>query len=168
MAASDKRYYFDACTLYKYYRDEPGSLEIRRLVAESKSPILVSRLTVLEVLSRLAKAYRGRNTPEKESRPLKKPQLNGIVGRLLKKDISTVSSSKSFEMIRMPSGVFKAAEVMLQTHAIDRQISIGSLDALHLAIMVKLDVLLIVVSFDKPLLRACEVMGMEIFEPVEK
>lgn len=71
-------------------------------------------------------------------------------------------------MISMPSGVFRTAEVMLRSHAIDGQISIGSLDALHLAIILKLDALPIMVSSDKPLLRACEIMKIEIFDPLDK
>jgi predicted nucleic acid-binding protein len=44
------RYYFDANALVKYYREEQGSLQIKRLVSNSK-PILISPLTLVECVS---------------------------------------------------------------------------------------------------------------------
>ncbi len=39
------KYYFDANALVKYYREEQGSLQIKRLVSNAK-PILISPLTL--------------------------------------------------------------------------------------------------------------------------
>lgn len=43
----EPQYYFDANALFKYYRDEKGSLNIKRLVSMQSNPILVSSLTSL-------------------------------------------------------------------------------------------------------------------------
>jgi len=39
----DYQYYFDANALFKYYQDEKGSLNIRRLVSNVSHPIFIAR-----------------------------------------------------------------------------------------------------------------------------
>ena len=55
------QYYFDANALFKYYQNEKGSLRIRRLVARTPHPILVSELTLLECFGIAVKRHRQKN-----------------------------------------------------------------------------------------------------------
>ena len=64
MPSSETRYYFDTNALWKYYKaneNEKGILNIRRLVANSPHPILISPLTLLEFIDILTKNVRQKN-----------------------------------------------------------------------------------------------------------
>jgi predicted nucleic acid-binding protein len=52
------RYFLDSSALIKYYHDETGSPEVRRILAEADSEHFIARLTWVEILSGLAKKVR--------------------------------------------------------------------------------------------------------------
>jgi predicted nucleic acid-binding protein len=148
------RYYFDANALFKYYKDEPGSLQIRRLVAGS-SPILVSHLTLLECFGVIMKYRR--------DRILKTKQVNALFLRL-GKDARSNAGSHPFEIVRLPDEAFKLAETVLFHYA--AQFAISSNDALHLAIVQKLPAKPILVTSDKAMKKVCERMQISFFDPL--
>ncbi|GEM_PF-832049 len=179
MESAEKYYYFDANALYKKYQEELGSSSIRQLIENAQKPILISRLTVLEVFSRLAKAYRTGNAVQHcrhcdkiiESSKLGKRALSKAT-EILKEEIlhHFPSNDYTFQIIPMPKGVFRAAETIVQQYAIENKLGIGSMDALHLAIVQKsdLDLPIIRVSSDKALLNACEKMKIEYINPQDE
>jgi hypothetical protein len=85
MNRAEQRYYFDTNALLKYYNpwikhfpEEKGILQIRRLVSNSLTPILVSPLTSLELIGKLTSFFR--------QNVLKRRTLHSITDHL-KKDI---------------------------------------------------------------------------------
>ncbi|MDM8515258.1 type II toxin-antitoxin system VapC family toxin [Desulfobacterales bacterium HSG16] len=156
MCVTAKKYYFDTNAMFKYYRNEAESMPLRRLVAACPDPALVSQLTILEFVSRLAKAYR--------KGELKKRTIKRILDRL-KKDIHEKADSR-FQVIKMPVGVFRAAEIILRQYSMESRIGIGSLDALHVAIVTKLPSLSpVMVTWDKAMQRVCEKLEIEVYSP---
>lgn len=179
MESAEKYYYFDANALYKKYQDESGSSTIHQLIEISQKPILISRLTVLEVFSRLAKAYRTGNVVHHCrhcDKIIKPPKIGkralSKATEILKEEIlhNFPSDESIFQIISMPKGVFRAAEIIVQQYAIENKLGIGSMDALHLAIVQKsdLDLPIIMVSSDKALLNACKKMEIEYINPQDE
>ncbi|MCK5521768.1 MAG: type II toxin-antitoxin system VapC family toxin [Thiomargarita sp.] len=119
------QYYFDANALFKYYQDEKGSLRIRRLVARTPHPILVSELTLLECFGIAVKRHRQKRLKKKVIRKMLKH---------LRKDVC--AQVRPFTLIFMSDGLFHLAENILLQYALT--FDIGSNDALHLAIVKKL------------------------------
>ncbi len=179
MDSSEKYYYFDANALYKKYQEELGSSTIHQLIENAKKPILISRLTVLEVFSRLAKAYRTGNVVHHCrhcDKIIQPPKIGkralGTATKILKQEIlhEFPSDEGIFQIIPMPKGVFRTAEAILQEYAIENKLGIGSMDALHLSILQKSDFELpvVMVSSDKALLNACEKMKIEYINPQDE
>jgi predicted nucleic acid-binding protein len=83
---ASQRYYFDANALVKYYREEQGSLQIKRLVSNAK-PILISPLTLVECVSVLMKFNRNNQ--------LKRRKLIKII-KLVDKNTGTDSTIRFF------------------------------------------------------------------------
>jgi predicted nucleic acid-binding protein len=158
---TESRYYFDANALLKYYypllkqhREEIGILQIRRLVSSSTSPILISPMTSLEVVGKLTQFFR--------QGLIKRKNLNTII-TLLKKETGTKTTHRPFKIVDLPDNVFQLAETILLEHA---KFAIGSNDALHLAILQKLDLYQpIMVTSDKSLQRVCESIQMPFYDP---
>jgi predicted nucleic acid-binding protein len=148
-----KSYYFDANALFKYYKDEKGSLQIRRLVAMYR-PILVSNLTLLECCSTVMK-YR------REGK-LKQRNVNRFFERL-RKDTSDNTTSRPFLIISISEESFKQAQNLLFLYA--GKYSIGSNDALHLVIVQKLSSQPILVTSDGAFQRVCERNQMTFYDP---
>ncbi len=127
MTASDTPYYFDANALVKYYQEQKGCLNIRRLVANSPQPIMVSPLTIVEYVGVLTRYLRQHH--------LKRTQLNSIVSRL-RHDVGIATKTRPFMVTPMPPNVYQVAESLLLRYAHQ---AIGSKDGLHLAVVVKLN-----------------------------
>jgi predicted nucleic acid-binding protein len=156
----EPRYYFDTNALLKYYNpwikhypEEKGILQIRRLVSNSPTAILVSPLTSLELVGKLTYLFRQNR--------LKRRNLHTIIDHI-KKDIGI--NTQPFEMVAMPENVFRLAEMILLENA---QFAISSNDALHLAIVKKLPLQYtpIIVTSDKSLQRVCERIPMIFYNP---
>ena len=154
----EKRYYFDANALVKYYQDEDGSLKIRRLVSNSPTPILISPLTSLECLSVVMKSYR--------RGIFKRKMVNSIVYRLRRdREFGINDKPRSFQVIPIPEDTFRFAENILFQHAFT--FDIGSNDALHLAIVKKLqlDFSPILVTSDNPMQNVCKRLLISFYDP---
>ena len=149
-----KKYYFDANALFKYYRDEAGSLEVRRLVSSAK-PIYISSLTWLECQSVLKKQQRQGKL---------KPRLVRQVWNRLRDDVSqSVTTLRPFCELPMPDGCFRKAESILLEHA--GQLSFGANDALHVAIASLIPDKPIFVTSDQSLKNVCNNIDLPYLDP---
>ncbi|MDM8549319.1 type II toxin-antitoxin system VapC family toxin [Desulfobacterales bacterium HSG2] len=122
MADENDRFYFDTAAVWKFYRDEEGSLNIRRLVSNLSYPVLVSPLTILEFVSVLMKDHR--------KRYLKQRMVRRIIKRIRR---DTAGAIRYFTVIPVDEASYRRAERILLEHG--NHYSIGSNDALHLAIV---------------------------------
>jgi len=152
MLQSDKRYYFDANVLFKYYKDEQGSLEIRRLVTNAHHLILVSELTLLECFS-VAMKYRRKG--------IFKTRKITLFSNALKKVAN--ARSRQFELVPIPQGTFKLAHEILLNYA--KNNDFGSHDALHLAIVKKQINQAIMVTSDEAMKNVCAQVNIPIYDP---
>jgi len=158
---AEPRYYFDTNALLKYYnpllkqfQEEQGILRVRRLVANSLVPILVSPLSSLELIGKITAFFRQRLIHKKTLR---------TITTHLRKDIGTNTTSRPFEMVELPDNVFRLAETLLLEQA---KFAISSNDALHLAIVKKLPLHnTIMVTSDHSLQRVCEQIQVLFYDP---
>jgi predicted nucleic acid-binding protein len=151
------RYYFDANALFKYYQEELGSLKIRRLVANASDPILVSSLTVLEYFNIVLQCRR--------KNYFRNRQVNQVF-KQLKREAGVNSTHRPFQVVPFSEEVFPLAESILFEYA--RVLQIGSLDALHLAMVKRLQVSLsavVMVTSDQSMQKVCERLGMLVYDP---
>ena len=102
---AEQRYYFDTNALLKYYnsllkhfQEEQGILRIRRLVANSYLPILISPMTSLELVGKVTALFRQKLVPKKT--------LRTIITHL-RKDIGINPTSRPFEMLELSDNVFR-------------------------------------------------------------
>ncbi len=149
-------YYFDTNALLKYYNDEKGRLSIRRLVANSPQPILVSPLTLLECHGVLMKSFR--------QRVLKRQKLNTLVD-LLRRNTGVNHTNRPFQLVPLPANAFRLAENILLQHA--ATFDIGPNDALHLAIVKQLPLTPspILVTSDRSMQHIGGRLGIGIYDP---
>lgn len=149
----EKRYYFDANALFKRYTEEEGSLIIKRLISNSPYPILVSELTLLECF--------GVAMQKKREGIFKLKKIHFLYDELKK---IAQARSNHFELIAMPEETFKVAHEILLNYA--KTYSIGSNDALHLAIVKKLDISsTIMITSDNSLKIVCEKDNIHFYDP---
>lgn len=150
------RYYLDTNALWKFYRDEQGDLELRRLVSRSPSQVLLSPMTVIEFVSVLMEYYR--------KRLLKRKQVNTIAKRL-RRDSAVGRTNRPFQVIPVPEGAFREAEGILLQYA-DRY-SFASNDALHLAIVIRQSVNdpVVLVTSDGAFKNAAQQKGVTCCDP---
>jgi predicted nucleic acid-binding protein len=149
-----KKYYFDANALFKYYRDEKGSLNVRRLVSSAK-PIYISPVTWLECQSILKKQQRQGKL---------KPRAVRQVWHRLRDDVSQSSAtSRPFCELPMSGRCFRQAGSILLEYAGQFQFSAN--DALHLAITYLLPDQTIFVTSDQSLKNVCNNIGLSCYDP---
>lgn len=113
------RYYFDSSALIKYYRNEPGSPEVQRMLADRGSAHLISRLTLTEILSGLAKNVRMGFLADSEYLPLLHRLRADVKHRLVRP-------------MRMLNVQFRTAGDLIAKHGMTRQLR--TLDAIQLAV----------------------------------
>lgn len=116
-------YYFDTNAFWKYYYDQKGALEIRRLVSSSGFQVFISQMTLLECLGVLMKYYR--------KKLIKRRELNSILKRI-RRDVGTRNTHRPFSLILLSTKKFQVSEQILLNYA-DRH-AIQTNDALHLAV----------------------------------
>lgn len=149
-----KKYYFDANALFKYYRNEEGSLNVRRLVSSAK-PIYISPVTWLECQSILKKQQRQGKL---------KPRAVRQVWNRLRDDVSQSSAtSRPFCELPMPGRCFRHAGSILLEYAGQFQFSAN--DALHLAIANLLPDKPIFVTSDQSLKNVGNNIGLSCYDP---
>ena len=105
MTDENDRFYFDTAAVCKFYRDEEGSSNIRRLVSNLSDPILVSPLTLLEFVSVLMK--------DRRKRHLKQRTVRKLVKRIRR---DTAGTTRYFTVIPINEASFKRAEGILLEH----------------------------------------------------
>ena len=157
LSISDSIYYFDTNALWKFYYGQENYLKIRRLVASSSSQILVSPLTMIEFVGVLMKYHR--------KKPVKRKHVNAIIRRM-RRDVGTVNRHRPFRVDDLPENVFREAESILLRCGDN---AIQTIDALHLAVVVRLDRLststIVLVTSDGPLLNAAQKSGVNCYDP---
>lgn len=151
------RYYFDANALFKYYQEEKGSLAIRRLVSNAAVPILVSSLTLLEYFNVVLQCRRKNYFRNRE--------VNQVF-KQLKREAGINSTHRPFQIVPFSEEVFPLAQSILFEHA--RVLQIGSLDALHLAMVKKLQtpsVATVMVTSDQSMQKVCDRLAIPMYDP---
>lgn len=150
---SNPIYYFDTNALLKYYkqyhREETGVIKTIRLVL-NYSPIFISNLTILECCHVLMKAKR---------RGLVRTRRITNFYQRLGKDIEV----EIFKIVPVSEASFKLAVNIIMEEA--KTASIGSNDALHLAIVKKLLAQPIMVTLDHPMQNVCKRQTIPFFDP---
>jgi predicted nucleic acid-binding protein len=119
--------YLDTNALWKYYRDELGDLNVRRLVARVPRQVLISPLTILEFIGKLMKYCR--------KGQIKRSQVRAIAKRL-RRDAALGNSHRPFRIVPIPQGAFREAQGILLEHG--SRWDFGANDALHLGIVLRL------------------------------
>ncbi len=151
-------YYFDANALWKFYKDEQGSINIRRLVSNSSDPIIISSLTGIEFVGILMKYFRQGYLKCREIRKL---------AERYRRDITIQDNQRRpFRMVDTSVKVFRAAENILLKNA--AKSNIGSKDGLHLAIMLELQNVypeIIMVTSDSSMQAVCERISLAYYDP---
>ena len=152
---TDQRYYLETNALFKFYRDEPGALHVRQLVAQCTSPALVSSLTLLEFIGVLMKYHR--------KRQIKRREVNAIARRL-RRDSGVGKTTRRFQVIQMPETCYREAEGILLQHG---RHDVQTNDALHLAVVVKLNTAdqIKLVTSDKSLQHVARQRGIGCYDP---
>lgn len=152
------RHYFDTNALWKFYIDQKGSLNVRRLVSNVSHPILVSSLTKLELINVLMKQLR--------QGYLKRRVTNNIT-KSLRVDIgSSDNKNRPFIMVPFPDMLFVSAERVLLSYADTFQV--GTNDGLHIAIVLTLQQSfpdIVMVTSDNSVQRVCERVGVTFYDP---
>lgn len=153
---ADPLYYFDTNALWKFYRDEKGDVNVRRLVAQCPSQVIISPLTTLEFFGVLMKYYR--------QRLIKRRQIHAIAKRL-RRDSAIGNTHRPFRMVQVPDGSFRQAQSILLQDA--GACSIQPNDALHLAIVLSLDTAdpVMLVTSDGPLQNTAQRRGVDCYNP---
>ena len=155
-AAAGPLYYFDANALWKFYRDEQGDVNVRRLVARSSPQVLVSPLTMLEFFGVLMKYYR--------QRLIKRKQIHAIAKRL-RRDSAIGNVHRPFRMVHIPAGSFRQAQSILLQEASEYNIQAN--DTLHLAIVLALNAAdsVALVTSDGSLQHTARRRGIDWYDP---
>lgn len=155
-ATPESLHYLDANALWKFYRDEPGDVHVRRLVSGSSPQILISPVTVLEFIGVLMKYYR--------KGLIGRRHVNRIAKRL-RRDSALGNTHRPFRMIPLPDGFAREAKGILLQYGCT--CSIQTNDAIHLAIVLRLqqDHPPILVTSDQPLQEAAQRRGVIWYDP---
>ena len=149
-------YYLDANALWKFYQDQKGDLNVRRLVARSPSQVLVSPLTMLEFLGVLMKYSR--------KKFIKRKQVHAVASRL-RRDAAIDNVYRPFRVTPLPAGSFREAEGILLHYG--SHYNVQSNDALHLAIVLKLNMgnPVVLVTADNSLQITALRRGIDWYDP---
>ena len=138
--------YIDTSALLPYYRQEPASEQVQALFSAQRSPVLISRLTKLELASALARWVR---TGE-----LSEAQANRIEAAF-----NEDCDEGRFIVKALTGQQFERANHWLLT----RKTALRSLDALHLACAAGNEAIL--VTGDEALFQAAEFLGLRVRWP---
>ncbi len=154
---NEPNHYFDTNALVKYYHDEKGSLNVRRLVSKATKPVIVSSLTYLECFGVVMAHYR--------QGKLKRKEVNALYIRLDKDVGENQGTNRPFQLVRVPDGAFQFAKNILFQHA--DHFRVETTDALHLAIVKKLEIPspVIMVTSDRSMQKVCERISIPFYDP---
>jgi len=116
------RYFLDSSALFKHYRNEIGSPTVERILREVHSEHLIARLTLVEILSGLAKKVRMATIL---------PSDYGYLERRFRADVR----QRLLHPIRMLNAHFTSASELIGSHGLTRQLR--ALDAIQLAVALR-------------------------------
>jgi predicted nucleic acid-binding protein len=158
MKTNDAWYYLDANALWKYYRDEVGSLNMRRLIANAPHPCLISPLTTLEFVGVLMRYFR--------QGQLKCRAIRKIIARLTREAKPNLQTHRPFATQPLPTGAFQQAESLQLQYG--GTFSIGANDCLHLAMAIRWQAnfpTITMITSNRALKNVCIREGMTIYDP---
>lgn len=118
--------YLDTSALLPFYREEPTSAVVERLLLGQQEPVLLSRLSELEVASALARWVRLGELDEAQA---------GRIENAFREDLR----AGRFRVVELDPGDYARAREWL----LARKTSLRVLDALHLACAARLDATLV-------------------------
>ncbi len=144
----------DTSALVKHYHKEPGSSEVDQLWANAGARLSISRLSVVETVSTLAKKVRQGN-------------LTSAAFALMRQRFASDVRRRRPGILRMLVRHFQEADRLLRQHSLSH--NLNTLDALQLAVAidhhrkVRLDEF---VASDRVLLTVAQLEGLRVFDPV--
>jgi uncharacterized protein len=147
------RAFIDSSALIKYYHNEIGSPKVQDLLAEARSEHFISRFTLVELLSGLAKKVR---------MGLISAQDLGQIHRRFRADINM----RLLRPIRMLNSHFESAGQLILKHGISRRLR--ALDAIQLAVALHLHQTTPVDHFvcaDQDLCTIASLEGLAVINP---
>jgi hypothetical protein len=146
-------YFLDTSGLVKHYHPEVGTIEVDRIWADPTAKLFISRLSVVETVSVLAKKVR-----------------NGVLSAadftLTRRRFFADIRQRRPVVVRMLVRHFQDADRLLQKHGLSR--SLYTLDALQLAVALDLQhrgVLDEVVAADHVIVTLGRLEGLRVFNP---
>jgi predicted nucleic acid-binding protein len=140
------RYFFDTSALVKNYHAEPGTADVQRILAETSSEFLISRLATVEMLSGFASKVRTGVFSSTDFATLRRRFLTDVKKRLLRP-------------VRVLNAHYQTAGDLIGKHAMSRQLR--ALDAIQLAVALHVHRSLPVDHFVCDDQRLCDVAFLE-------
>jgi predicted nucleic acid-binding protein len=147
------RYFFDASAVVKRYHSESGRTEVQRLIVEPGAECLISRLATVEIPSGFAGKVRTGVFLSTGYPRLRGQFLADVKRRVLRP-------------IRIVNADYQLAGDLISKHGMSRQLR--TLDAVHLAIAIRLHQALPLDEFVCADQRLCDVAvleGLAVFNP---
>ncbi len=145
--------FLDSSALVKHYHAEAGSAEVDRLWNDPATSLLVSRLSVPEIVS----AFAGK---------VRTGEISAADFDVLTRRFAADASKRSFATIRLLARHFKEAERQIRQHGLT--IRLRTLDALQLAVALDLQARGLVTHFvcsDHSLLSVASAEGLSVIDP---
>src|SRR5216683_3350925 len=145
--------FLDTSALVKHYHAEAGSAEVDRLWNDPATSLLVSRLSVPEIVS----AFAGK---------VRTGEISAADFDVLTRRFAADASKRSFATIRLLARHFKEAERQIRQHGLT--IRLRTLDALQLAVALDLQARGLVTHFvcsDHSLLSVASAEGLSVIDP---
>src|SRR4051794_8870807 len=140
------RYFFDTSALVKHYHVEVGTPKVRAILAEPGAEQLIARLTTVEILSGFASKVRTGVLSIPDFRRLRSLFLADVKRRLLKP-------------VRILNAHYQLAGDLIGAHGMTRQLR--TLDALQLAVALRMHRVTLIDHFVSADQRLCDVAGLE-------
>jgi predicted nucleic acid-binding protein len=134
--------YLDTSALLPYYREEPCSASVEKLLVSQEEPVLVSMLTEVEVASALGRWVRTKELSEAQANRIENAFREDVrAGRFARLELRPAHYERAFHWL------------------LARKIALRVLDALHMACAEDRDAEL--VTADAAMLRAAKHFGLQ-------
>ncbi len=147
------RYFFDTSALVKNYHAEAGTADVQRLLADTSSEFLISRITTVEMLSGFAGKVRT-------------GVLSSSDYTILRRRFFADVRLRRLRPFRMLSVDYQSAGDLISKHAMSR--TLRTLDAIQLAVALRIHRLLPLDAFVCADQRLCDVAiqeGLAVIKP---
>jgi len=146
-----KEFFFDTSALVKLYHEENGTEELAALLYQEKPRIVISDLTIIEMISALAKKVR--------TREIETTAFNEAVSAF-EEDVL------HFKVIEIESQIKKRASDLLKSVGLEN--GLRTLDSLQLAsalVFSDFSTLSLFVASDAAIIHAATLLGLETMAP---